>query len=817
MVDPPESPRPGNPNLDPSARSRSTGSNDSLVPDVQTDSEKFLGKSADGLMGGDPDGNYEIEEESSSGSGSEYTSGSETDSVEGDSSTHAESIQPTRQDSYENFEELSARDIESEAKGTRTWDSKMSVDSATTDEPFYDESTGYSSSRRPYRPSVQAHSQNTDLQSSLASNIGLFRKMGMSTSIRQMQPLPDEEDGIMKTEDPRHGTFPSNRLLVLLLLCIVLSFGTLVGVLTYYLWNKDSLPPDIPPGSSAADFDIKSGMENVPADTELLALFAEISGDAVNKKGTPAAKAAAWMLYDDPGKMNQDLLPRSAEGWQQRYILALTYFSTTTSFGANKTDTKWLSCNPRTDGIDECLFAYPTELPNGQVIYDPVPSYRWLSDSDECLWGGVGCVAKVYPEEDAAAGAILGSAVSSIMLADQNLNGGIVTELLSLPELTVLDLCHNGLEGSVSEGFGNLTTVKLSNNAITGKIPTSLIGKESPLEMLDLGSNKISGTIPTGISLSISLRFLSLGNNELTGSIPILGNMPLEIFHAQDNNLVGILPFDYGYMGEWPSTLREWWVSDNYLTGYLPEGLGFLTSLEDFRVSGNYFKGAIPESIGTMDRLFRFEVDDNRLTGTIPEAITSMSSLQNVRVQFNGLTGTVPTDLCFLDSMASLEANCLFMESEAVVARENFVRDEETRQAEARAQARQDAITKADSISSSSSSSKGSNTDVIPVFSSLEEAVAAAREGGYVATAGPKDPNGAPPSPSSHQGPFEYTEIDCVCCTTCCNPDTAECLTFSTNKLTIESPTSYYSSSTTRSGGMVVTNPTKDIKNSMLV
>eukprot|EP00533_Pseudo-nitzschia_delicatissima_P003501 CAMPEP_0116088166 /NCGR_PEP_ID=MMETSP0327-20121206/5731_1 /TAXON_ID=44447 /ORGANISM="Pseudo-nitzschia delicatissima, Strain B596" /LENGTH=795 /DNA_ID=CAMNT_0003579241 /DNA_START=30 /DNA_END=2418 /DNA_ORIENTATION=+ len=795
MVDPPASPKPGNPNLDPSARSRSTESNDSLVPNVQTDSEKFLGRSTEGLVGGDPEGTYESEDESSSGS--DYSSGSESDSVEGDSSTHAESIQPTRSDSYEN--------AEAETNGQRIWDSKMSVDSATTDEPFYDESTGYSSSRRPYRPSVQAHSQSTDIQSSLASNMGVFRKMGMSTSIRQMQPLPDEEDGIMKTEEPRHATFPSNRLLVLLLLCIVLSFGTLVGVLTYYLWNKDSLAPEVPPGSSEADFDIKSGVENVPTDKELLTLFVEISGDALAKKAQPAAKAAGWMLYDDPGKMNQDLLPRSPEGWQQRYILALTYFSTTTGFGTNKTDTKWLSCNPRTDGIDDCLFAYPTELPNGQVIYDPVPSYRWLSDSDECLWGGVGCVAKVYSEEDAAAGAIVGSAVSSIMLADQNLNGGIVTELLSLPELTVLDLSYNGLSGSVSEGFGNFTSVKLSNNAITGKIPASLVGEESPLEVLDLGSNKISGTIPTGISLSTSLKSLSLGNNELTGTIPILGNMPLEVFHAESNNLVGILPFDYGYMGEWPSTLREWWVSDNYLTGYLSEGLGFLTSLEDFRVSGNYFQGTIPESIGTMDRLFRFEVDDNRLTGTIPEAIASMSSLQDVSVQFNGLTGTVPTDLCFLDSMVSLEANCLFMESEAVVARENFVLDEKAREAEARAQARQDAITKADSIS------MGSNTDVIPVFSTLEEAVAAARADGYVATAGPKDPD----APSPPQGPFEYTEIDCLCCTTCCNPDTAECLTFSSNKLTIESPTSYYSSS-----GMV-TNPTKDIKtmevNSMLV
>jgi len=440
MVDPPPSPTK---HPDPSAHTRSSGSNDSMVAQVQGDSEKFINTGSDGPKGSDPDGTYESDD-----------SESESSSSEAGDSTHGESIQPTRQDSYENFEDVSPtsqRDIESsraagdysssrpangdfyETEGAvnytggppaRNWDSKMSVDSATTDEPFYDESTGYSSSHRKYtRPSILAHSQNNDLQSSLQSNIGLFRKMGMSVSVRQLEQVPgDEEDGIEKPEEPRYSNFPSNRLLVFLVILIVLACGVLVGCLTYFIWDKNGLDPIIPPGTTAGDiagFDIKVGGEYVPTDKELFDLFADISGAAaVNDTSTAAGKAVTWMLYQDAGRTNPALLPRSAQGWQQRYILALTYFETTTTgFGVNNTDSLWLSCNPPVDDDATCSYTFPTELPNGQIIYDLVPAYRWLSDSDECLWGGVACTAKTYsndPLRPPEAGPIVGSSVASI-------------------------------------------------------------------------------------------------------------------------------------------------------------------------------------------------------------------------------------------------------------------------------------------------------------------------------------------------------------------------------------------------------------------
>lgn len=121
-----------------------------------------------------------------------------------------------------------------------------------------------------------------------------------------------------------------------------------------------------------------------------------------------------------------------------------------------------------------------------------------------------------------------------------------------------------------------------------------------------------------------------------------------------------------------------------------------------------------------------------------------LDSLEDLRLQFNGLTGEVPEDLCLKETMVTLEANCAFTDDDAgqAVAIET-------------------------------------NNDVVPVFGSLEEAIAAAQSQ-IAATPAPTAAD-APPAPT----PFEASLVDCACCTTCCNPDSGECLKFSTNQITV--------------------------------
>jgi Leucine-rich repeat (LRR) protein len=258
-----------------------------------------------------------------------------------------------------------------------------------------------------------------------------------------------------------------------------------------------------------------------------------------------------------------------------------------------------------------------------------------------------------------------------------------VTELVELPELVFLDLSHNGLGGTLFDGYRELQTLQLQNNALTGTIPTNFFDDESVMQRLNVGSNFLNGTIPGEVGLASKLTGLYLFDNDLTGNIPVLGNMPLKFFQAYSNNFTGILPFDL-FFGVWAGTITEWWVYENQLTGELSQNMGLFPNLRDFRIGQNRLVGTIPLSTYTLPRLFRLELNDNQLTGTIdrsirdlisletfdvsgnigingtvPEEIADISVLRNVLVQDTKLTGTIPTDLCFLPTMEILVADCL--------------------------------------------------------------------------------------------------------------------------------------------------------------
>lgn len=659
---------------------------------------------------------------SSSGSSSSESSSSESSSSESSSSesTNGEG------DDYYDSEAVLSQNLSTKFQSNKGYDSRMSMDSFVDEEEYTE--------GEPEGPSQHYSRRNSDL----SGNVGVFEQMGMKTEARDDQP--------------KHSAFPSNKLLIFMVIFIIVALGAFVGCLLFFVYEPAQIAPEIPDGAASEDGGTTGGRDipqppaptiSIPDDEELMEIFEGLGFGSVNDTSTDLGMAAQWMLNEDPGKTDPTLLPRSEDGWAQRFTMAYFYFANTEV--VNNTRSEWVSCNPPAEGEDDlCEFSAPIYLPNGDIIYDSIPSYRWLSGADECLWGGVACGTTIYDTENTFGnGPIYRSAVTSIELGAQNLTGPLLDDVLSLPELQVLDLSNNGLEGSLSAALGELTRCKLSNNKITGSIPALMLDESSPLEDFDVSFNLLTGSIPEGFQLSTSLKSLSVADNDMIGTIPFLGNMPLEVFYGQNNSFTGIIPFDYGYDGLWPSTLKEWVVSNNKLTGALPQGLGYVFNLEDLRVDNNMLVGTIPESIGTLDRLYRFDAQVNFLTGTIPESITSLDSLEELRLQFNGLTGEVPTDLCLVETMVILEANCAFTEEE-----------------------RQSAVIE-------------TNNDIIPVFGSLQEAIAAA-QAGVPATAAPTMAD-ATPAPQ----PFQPSDVDCACCTTCCDPDSGECLKFSTNEITV--------------------------------
>jgi hypothetical protein len=71
-------------------------------------------------------------------------------------------------------------------------------------------------------------------------------------------------------------------------------------------------------------------------------------------------------------------------------------------------------------------------------------------------------------------------------------------------------------------------------------------------------------------------------------------------------------------------------------------------------MQGNLHTGTIPGSVGTIRRLLDFVVHRNKLTGTIPAELGGAATLRELHVHFNQLTGTLATELATLADLEKL-------------------------------------------------------------------------------------------------------------------------------------------------------------------
>ncbi|KOM35809.1 hypothetical protein LR48_Vigan02g195900 [Vigna angularis] len=100
---------------------------------------------------------------------------------------------------------------------------------------------------------------------------------------------------------------------------------------------------------------------------------------------------------------------------------------------------------------------------------------------------------------------------------------GLVLEYDSnLKFMNLIDMSSNNLSGTIPVQmfslFG-LSSLNLSHNKLTGKIPNE-IGNMKNLESLDFSVNQFSGEIPQALSKLSFLSYLNLSFNNLTGNIP---------------------------------------------------------------------------------------------------------------------------------------------------------------------------------------------------------------------------------------------------------------------------------------------------------
>ena len=246
-----------------------------------------------------------------------------------------------------------------------------------------------------------------------------------------------------------------------------------------------STPSSVPVSATSGDVNFCDNITNDQRTADILNGVSLSMADSalVIKNRMPFQQAFQWLIDDDlyrvcPGDPNLE----------QRFTLGAVYFSLS---GWNES------------AID------------------------FLSQEDECDWGGIKCSAE--------------GAVESMRLDDFNLTG-------VLPDLSLMS--------------ASLKELDLDSNKLSGEFP-AWVTKLTQLEILDLDTNALSGTIPRDMSALTALRVLDLDANSIEGTIPeSIGDLDSLYFFQVDFNL---------------------------LTGVIPSRMAALSNLEYLSVFGNDF------------------------------------------------------------------------------------------------------------------------------------------------------------------------------------------------------------------------------------
>lgn len=177
-----------------------------------------------------------------------------------------------------------------------------------------------------------------------------------------------------------------------------------------------------------------------------------------------------------------------------------------------------LSSNGFTSGTETDLFCLRSiknslQDPNNYLI---TWDFTNRSEGIICKFAGILCW---HPDENK---------VLSISLSDMGLKGQFPRGIENCTSLTGLDLSNNQLSGRIPSDIGGIvsfaTTLDLSSNDFTGPIPKSLFNC-SYLNILKLDHNQLSGEIPPELGLLGRLTTFSVSNNLLSGPVPRFPNL----------------------------------------------------------------------------------------------------------------------------------------------------------------------------------------------------------------------------------------------------------------------------------------------------
>ncbi|XP_020210943.1 probable inactive receptor kinase At5g10020 [Cajanus cajan] len=199
-----------------------------------------------------------------------------------------------------------------------------------------------------------------------------------------------------------------------------------------------------------------------------------------------------------------------------------------------------------------------------------------------------------------------------------------------------LNLSYNNLNGPFFDGsavslFRNLQVLDLSNNSVSGELPS--FQSLPSLRVLRLRGNQLFGSVPEELlQTDLQMEEVDLSVNGFTGSIAVINSTTLNILNLSSNSLSGLLPTSL-------SRCSVIDLSRNMLSGDISVIQNWEAPLEVIDLSSNKLSGSLPPSLGTYSKLFTVDLSLNELNGSIPRGLVTSPSVTRLNLSGNQLSG----------------------------------------------------------------------------------------------------------------------------------------------------------------------------------
>ena len=274
-----------------------------------------------------------------------------------------------------------------------------------------------------------------------------------------------------------------------------------------------------------------------------------------------------------------------------------------------------------------------------------------------------------------------GSKLMMINFSQNKFQGRLPRSLAKCLILKVLDFSNNQFSDTFPSWLGNLPNLKiliLRSNKFYGPIRTHKTKYKFPsLQIFDLSYNSFTGSLPikffqysnssrfdsanhlTYIQVNSSFHLQNSFQNYQWSNVysyaMIMTNKRVvtiytkvqELFIALDlssNRFDGDIPESIGNLNL--RGLRLLNLSNNILTGQIPQGLKNLVNLESLDLSQNKLFGEIPQQLTQLTFLASFNVSNNHLVGPIPQGKQFNTFPSNSFEENKGLCGSPLTKKC---------------------------------------------------------------------------------------------------------------------------------------------------------------------------